>query len=124
MASTETLTRPDQISFDERREAYYQLVAQALLKLDDWFELEEYPVLSQMPAVVAYARSHPYDILPHGQAISQLLTRAVEEVSSQCATSQGRTMQRAAIYLRSRYLEKQTVKTIAQQMHLSVDQIS
>jgi len=108
---------------EERRVAYYQLVAQALLKLDDWFELEDYPVLSQMPAVVAYARSHSYDILPHGQALSQLLRRAVEEVSSQCATSPGRTMQRAAVYLRSRYLEKQTVKTIAQQLGISTDQL-
>src|SRR5438309_1669690 len=90
------------------QEAYRELVAKALLA--DRFTLEEFPVLSQLPAVEAWAAANSRELLPRGKALQQLLRRAVAEVIEAVGEPDDVAVRRLVDYLDLRYGKQWHVK--------------
>jgi hypothetical protein len=80
----------------------------------DRFDLDEFPVLSEVPGIERFAVAHPHALLPRGKALQLLLTRAVTEVSTVYAEDGGRTLRKIAANVRLRYQDKCSVKDIAE----------
>lgn len=59
---------------------YRELVAKALRS--DRFTFDEFPVLSQLPAIEQWAAAHGRELLPHGKALQVFLRHAIEDVSA------------------------------------------
>lgn len=91
---------------------YRALVGKALFA--DRFALEEFPVLSQLPAVEQWAAAHQRELLPHGKALQIILRQAVEDVIARIGEAQDTQMRRLIDFLRSRYIEQASVKVIAE----------
>lgn len=96
---------------------YREQIAKALLS--DRFTLEDFPVLSQLPAVQAWANAHPNELLPHGKALQGLLRQAVRDVFARIGDAEDRQLQRVADYLSSRYLCGISVNEIAERWDCS-----
>lgn len=104
-----SLVRPAGTSIADE---YIRLVGKALVA--DRFDLDDFRVLSKLPAVERFATAHPHALLPRGKAIRLLLDRAVAEVATAYAEDQDRTLRRIAAYVRLRYQEGKSVKDIAE----------
>lgn len=102
---------------------YKSLVGKALLLFNDLFALDEFPVLSQLPAVEQWVSAHEHELLPHGKALRALLRQAVAKVIEQIGDGEGGTSARLVAYLRLRYQQGLLVKDIADQWNLSVEQV-
>jgi hypothetical protein len=90
----------------------------------DRFTLDEFPVLSALPAVERFATAHPHALLPRGKALQLLLSRAIGEVATAYADDADATMRRIAAYVRLRYQERQSVTAIAQQWQMERSALS
>ena len=100
---------------------YRDLIGKALLS--DRFTLEEFPVLSQLPAIERWATTHPHELLPHGKALQLLLGKSVADVIVLLDDTPDGATHRVAEYLRLRYQQQKKVKDIAEQWDLSAEQI-
>lgn len=103
------------------QEAYRELVAKALLA--DRFTLDEFPVLSQLPAVEQWASAHPRELCPRGKALQALLRQAVAEVIAAVGDADDVAVRRLVEYLRLRYQESVSVKGIAERWGCSTVQV-
>ena len=107
---TMTLMHP---ATTEKSDSCANLVGKALAT--DRFDLDEFPLLSELPAVERFAAAHPHALLPRGKAIQTLLQRAVTEVATAYAEDADRTLRRIAAYVRLRYQEGKSVRAIAEE---------
>ncbi len=89
-----------------------ELVGRALAA--DRFDLEAFPILSELPAIERFVAAHPHALLPRGKALQLLLERSVAEVATAYAEDVDRTLRKIAAYVRLRYQEGKTVKDIAE----------
>lgn len=103
------------------QEAYRELVAKALLA--DRFTLEEFPVLSQLPAVEQWAAANPRELLPRGRALQHLLRHAVTDVIEAAGEPDDVAVRRLVEYLDMRYRKQCRVKAIADQWGCSSVQV-
>jgi hypothetical protein len=93
--------------------SYRELVAKALLA--DRFALEESPVLSQLPAIERWVSDHEHELLPHGKALHIALHQAIQRVIATIGDADDVQLVRVVQYLRWRYVERVSVKQIAEQ---------
>jgi len=100
-----------------QRPSYRELVAKALQA--DLFALDEFPVLSELPLVAAWAEAHPREMLPRGKVLRALLRRATGDVRAAVQDAQDRSSQRLGQFVQLRYQEQQTVTAIAEHLHLT-----
>jgi Glu-tRNA(Gln) amidotransferase subunit E-like FAD-binding protein len=98
--------------------SYRDLIAKALFS--SRFDLESFPVLSQLPAVESWAEQHIHELLPHGKALQSLLRRAIEDVIQQLSDNPDVKSTRVIEYLRYRFFQQKTVKAIAAEWQCSV----
>jgi len=103
------------------QEAYRELVGKALLS--DRFTLDEFPVLSQLPAVEQWAAAHPRDLCPRGKALQLLLRQAVAEVIASVGEADDVAVRRLVEYLQLRYQQGISVKGIADRWGCSTVQV-
>jgi len=96
---------------------YRELVAKALWA--DLFTLDEFPVLSTLPVVVAWAQAHPREMLPRGKVLRALLRRAVGDVRAAVNDAQDLPSQRLGQFVQLRYQEQHTVTAIAERLQLT-----
>jgi hypothetical protein len=101
--------------------SYRALVGKALSYLDDLCALNEFPVLSQLPAIEQWAADHAHDLLPHGKALRGYLRKATAEVIA--GIGEDGTSARLVEYIQLRYQQRMLVKDIAERWHLSVEQV-
>jgi hypothetical protein len=102
---------------------YQNLVGKALTLLDDLFTLDEFPVLSQLPAVQEWVTSHPYELLPQGKGLRHLLQQSVALVIEKIGEGERGISARLIHYLQLRYQQGLLVKDIAEQWNLSPEQV-
>lgn len=100
---------------------YRELVAKALLS--DRFALDEFPILSQLPAVEQWAATNPRQLCARGKALQALLRQAVTDVITAAGEADDAAVSRLVDYLRLRYQEGQSVKAIAAQWGCSTVQV-
>jgi hypothetical protein len=105
----------------KRQEEYRELVMKALTA--DRFTLEDFPILSQLPAIEHWAAAHPRELLPHGKAIQGYLRQAVKDVIASVGEPEDETMRRLVEYLQLRYLQKVSQKAIAERWGCSTVQV-
>jgi hypothetical protein len=96
---------------------YRELIAKALIS--DRFSLEEFPVLSQLPAIERWATAHPHELLPRGKALQLLLARSVADVIAKIGDADDLVLRRIVLYLQLRYQQHQSVKAIAESWQCS-----
>ncbi len=106
----------------DRSDTYANLVGKALAA--DRFTLDEFPLLSELPAVERFAAAYPHALLPRGKALQVLLSRAIGEVATTYAEDSDATMRRLAAYVRRRYQERQSVTAIARQWQMERSALS
>lgn len=114
-----TLLRP---AAPSEATGYTELVGKALGA--DRFALDAFSVLSELPAIEAWAVAHPQALLARGKALQVLLRRAVADVATGYAEDDDTTMRRLAAYVRLRYQECQSVTAIARQWQLDRSALS
>jgi hypothetical protein len=102
-------------------EAYRELVAKALLS--DRFTLDEFPVLSQLPAVEQWALAHPRELCPRGKALQLLLRQAVTAVIALVGEADDLATRRLVEYLQLRFQQGMPVRSIAEQWGCSTVQV-
>ncbi|MBA3825416.1 MAG: hypothetical protein H0X24_16150 [Ktedonobacterales bacterium] len=102
---------------------YKVLVGKALTLLGDLFALDEFPILSQLPAVEQWAAAHHHDLLPHGKGLRALLQHAVALVIEKIGDEESGTSARLVQYLQLRYQQGLLVKDIAERWSLSAEQV-
>ncbi len=101
--------------------AYRDLIGKALLA--ECITLEDFPVLSQFPAIEERIRSFEFELFPRGKALQSLLREAVHDVLQGIGHSDDKSLGRIAEYIKLRYQQKQSVKHIAEQWQISTVQV-
>ncbi len=100
---------------------YRDLVGNALLA--DCLTLEDFPVLSQFPAIEERMKSFEYELFPRGKALQSLLREAIYDVLKGIGNSDDQSLCRMDKYIKLRYQQKCSVKQIAEEWHVSTVQV-
>lgn len=101
---------------------YAAMVGKALVA--DRFRLDEFPVLSELPAIEAWAASHPRALLARGSALQAILRKSVADVAAAYAEDDDASLRRLAAFVRMRYLERRSVAAIADEWRMNRSALS
>src|SRR5579862_7610632 len=91
---------------------YRELVGKALQA--DRFTLDEFPVLSQLPAVERWAAAHEREICLRGKALQLLLRQSVAEVIASVGEADDAVTRRLVEYLQLRFQQNLPVRAVAE----------